>query len=35
MFSGEVKTLLENANNVILNVMNSLEEDLGEVFSVV
>jgi hypothetical protein len=35
MFSSEVKTLLEKANNVISDLMCTLGEDFGDVFTVV
>jgi hypothetical protein len=35
MFSREVKTLLENANDVISNLMCTLREDFGDVYTVV
>jgi hypothetical protein len=35
MFSHEVKTLLENANDIISELMCTLREDFGDVFTVV
>jgi flagellin-specific chaperone FliS len=35
MFSREVKSLLEKANNIISELMCTLQEDFGDVFTVV